>query len=140
MSAFSFPLPYSCCLRSSMYRQRLFLWVTGALLMSLCWANQEDQEGDDEYVTSTPDYDYTATFDYSFETNQTDPVGNDEYVTPTPDYDYTATLDYADETDYDNFTTLEKSHRDIGNKASGIGYRCSMLFLGLAANQLYYCN
>ncbi|CAB1334722.1 unnamed protein product [Coregonus sp. 'balchen'] len=48
-----------------MHRRLLSLWVTGALLLPLCWANQEDFEEEiDDYSTQTPDYDYNATFDY----------------------------------------------------------------------------
>ncbi|XP_010882965.1 uncharacterized protein LOC105018877 isoform X2 [Esox lucius] len=118
-----------------MYRRLLSLWVTGALLMPLCWANEEDHKDEYEDISPTPDYDFTATFDYGFHTNEVDHKDEYEDSSPTPDYDYLATYDYdnsSNEIDYNKYAVL-----GIENKAFGIGSSFSVLLLGLAANQLY---
>ncbi|KAL0985301.1 hypothetical protein UPYG_G00155210 [Umbra pygmaea] len=80
-----------------MHRRLLSLWVTGALLLPLCWASQEEYEfteGDDlDNVTPTPDYDYDATFVYGF-------------------------IYTSEEPDYSEFTFPGDNKTEIGNKTS----------------------
>ncbi|CAK6982472.1 hypothetical protein L3Q82_002243 [Scomber scombrus] len=99
----------------------LSLWF--ALLMSPCAGNAESSENkstteDYDDVTPTPDYDYTATFDYyigNAESSEYKSTTEDyDDVTPTPDYDYTATFDYY-------FVTGLFHDPEPSSKASRIG-------------------